>query len=168
MDRVRVAAGLCRHPCQPLGAPVADTIANLFDPRSGADIHRCTRHRERADSIVAKHTALARTDGAAGEALVAELEQAQRRVATLDARAAEVAGRLDGLRLAEIDEADLCAALASFDPVWDALLVPERERVLRLLIRSVTYHGGTEQLVLDFHPLGITTLAAEVAAERAG
>ena len=112
--------------------------------------------------------ALAKTDGAASRAVVAELQQAHRRVATLDARAAEVAGRLEGLRASEIDDADLAAALAAFDPVWDALLVPERERVLRLLVRSVTYHGGTEQLVLDFHTLGIATLAAEVAAERAG
>jgi hypothetical protein len=52
---------------------------------------------------------------------------------------------------------------ALFDPVRDLLLVPERFRILHLLIESVVYDGATGELQLAFYPLGITSLAAEAA-----
>ena len=48
-------------------------------------------------------------------------------------------------------------------PVWDLLLVPERFRILHLLLESVGYDGSTGELELSFYPLGITGLAAEAA-----
>ena len=54
-------------------------------------------------------------------------------------------------------------AVALFDPVWDLLLVPERFRILHLLLESVVYDGSTGELELSFYPLGITSLAAEAA-----
>lgn len=53
-------------------------------------------------------------------------------------------------------------AVALFDPVWDLLLIPERFRILHLLLESVGYDGSTGELELAFYPLGITGLAAEV------
>jgi hypothetical protein len=51
--------------------------------------------------------------------------------------------------------------VALFDPVWDLLLVPERFRILHLLLDSVGHDGATGELELGFYPLGITSLAAE-------
>ena len=58
---------------------------------------------------------------------------------------------------------DVCAALplSAFDPIWDVLHAPEKERVLRLLIEKVTYDGRTEDLTITFRPTAIATLAAE-------
>jgi hypothetical protein len=43
----------------------------------------------------------------------------------------------------------------------DLLLVPERFRILHLLLESVGYDGSTGELELAFYPIGITSLAAE-------
>jgi hypothetical protein len=43
------------------------------------------------------------------------------------------------------------------------LLVPERFRILHLLLESVVYNGATGELELAFYPLGIDSLAAETA-----
>ena len=59
--------------------------------------------------------------------------------------------------------AQIQRAVALFDPVWDLLLVPERFRILHLLIESVGYDGATGELELTFYSLGITSLADEAA-----
>jgi hypothetical protein len=43
------------------------------------------------------------------------------------------------------------------------LRVPERFRILHLLLESVGYDGATGELELAFYPLGVTSLAAEAA-----
>jgi hypothetical protein len=55
------------------------------------------------------------------------------------------------------------SARSLFDPVWDLLLVPERSRILHLLLETVGYDGATGELELSFYSLGITSLAAEAA-----
>jgi hypothetical protein len=62
-----------------------------------------------------------------------------------------------------VSAAQIQRAVALFDPVWDLLLVPERFRILHLLLESVVYNGATGDLELAFYPLGITSLAAEAA-----
>lgn len=43
------------------------------------------------------------------------------------------------------------------------LPVPERFRILHLLLESVGYDGATGELELAFYPLGIDSLTAEAA-----
>jgi hypothetical protein len=62
-----------------------------------------------------------------------------------------------------VPAAEIQRAVALFDPVWDLLLVPERFRILHLLLEFVGYDGSTGELELSFYPLGITSLAAEAA-----
>ena len=93
-----------------------------------------------------------------------ELVAAQERAAALEARLAEVRAREAALAGQQIDEADLARTLEAFDPVWDLLLTPEKERVLNLLIERVSYDGGTGKLDITFRLAGIATLAAEVAS----
>jgi hypothetical protein len=65
--------------------------------------------------------------------------------------------------LAATQRETVSAAQIQRDPVWDLLLVPQRFRILHLLLESVGYDGSTGELELAFYPLGITSLAAEAA-----
>jgi septal ring factor EnvC (AmiA/AmiB activator) len=93
-----------------------------------------------------------------------------KRLAELDERADQLEQRMTELRdeLTAVQRESVSAttiqrAVALFDPVWDLLLVPERFRILHLLLESVVYNGATGELELAFYPLGITSLAAEAA-----
>jgi hypothetical protein len=55
-------------------------------------------------------------------------------------------------------------ALAQFTDLWDVLLSPERERVVRLLIDSVDYHGANGELKITFSATGVRHLVADVAS----
>jgi hypothetical protein len=62
--------------------------------------------------------------------------------------------------------ADLRDALASFTPVWEHLFPRERERVLRLLIETITYDPDTEQADIHLRACGISTLAQEARSTK--
>jgi hypothetical protein len=62
-----------------------------------------------------------------------------------------------------VSTAQIQGAVALVDPVWDLLLVPERFRILHLLLEAVVCDGSTGELELSFYPLGITSPAAEAA-----
>ncbi|MGB3921734.1 MAG: recombinase family protein [Minisyncoccia bacterium] len=74
-------------------------------------------------------------------------------------RLAEARVERDALDLAT--EPNLRAALGGFVPVFGALFPAERERVLRLLIASITFDPGTRQTDIELRPAGIAALAAE-------
>ncbi len=44
----------------------------------------------------------------------------------------------------------------------DALLLPERERVLRLLIDTISYDGGAGQMAIQWRLAGFGQLAEEI------
>ena len=106
---------------------------------------------------------LTRTTGPAAEAVRTELEKAQERVGTLEARQQEVQTELVALDVQQIDEAEVARALTEFDPIWSVLLTPERERVLQLLIGQVTYDG--EELKITWRLGGFGDLAAEIGGD---
>jgi hypothetical protein len=54
-------------------------------------------------------------------------------------------------------------ALAQFTDLWEVLLTPERERVVRLLIDRVNYMGVNGTLTISFSSTGAGLLAAEAA-----
>jgi hypothetical protein len=56
--------------------------------------------------------------------------------------------------------------LQEFDAIWEVLLTPEKERVLRLLIANVTYDAGTERLSIVLSLSGIVTLSTETAGHE--
>ena len=91
---------------------------------------------------------------------LAELDE---RASQLEQRMAELHDELAAVQCESVPAAAIQRAVALFDPVWDMLLVPERFRILHLLIESVVYDGATGELELAFYPLGITSLAAEAA-----
>jgi site-specific DNA recombinase len=91
---------------------------------------------------------------------IAELDE---RASQLEQRMAELRDELAAVQRDTVPAAQIQRAVALFDPVWDLLLVPERFRILHLLLESVVYDGATGELELAFYPLGITSLAAETA-----
>ena len=66
-----------------------------------------------------------------------------------------------------IDEQDLRAALASFEPVWQELLPAERGRILQLLIETVSYDAEAGEVAITFRPGGVRMLAQDETKETA-
>ncbi|MBI4162006.1 MAG: recombinase family protein [Acidobacteria bacterium] len=128
-----------------------------------AEAKRLTGEIERAsrevDRLVA---AVAKAAGEAQRALLEGLEKAQSRLSTVEDRLREIRAKEADLGSNPVDDDDLGRALKAFDPIWDVLHTPEKERILRLLIERIDYDGRTEDLSLTFRPMGIAALAAEV------
>jgi site-specific DNA recombinase len=104
---------------------------------------------------------VSRVSGQAAEAVAAQLEAAQTRLATLENRQGEVEVELASLKTQVVEREDLTQALAEFTPIWDVLLTPERERVLNLLVEKITYNGATQVLAIDWRLAGFGQLATE-------
>ncbi len=115
--------------------------------------------RDEVDRLVG---VVSEASNGAREALLAALEKAQQRLNTLDSRAEEIRRHEEVLKGCQVDELEVARTLAAFDPIWEVLHTPEKERILRLLIETVAYDGRSEELAITFHPTGIAVLAAEV------
>ena len=82
---------------------------------------------------------------------------------TVEARLGEIDDQLRALKTQNVDRDDLARALEEFDPIWDALLIPERERVMQLLVATIDYDGGAGTMSIKWRLSGFGQLAAEVA-----
>ncbi len=106
---------------------------------------------------------VSRVTGPAAEAVAAELNAAQERATAAERRLAEIKAEFATLDPQALDRDELARALEAFDPIWDVLLTPERERVLQLLIERVSYDGSAQELAISWRLSGFGELAAEVA-----
>lgn len=107
---------------------------------------------------------LSRTEGAAAEAVAAELNATQERLTTVETRLREIAMAQAALEGQVVDPAALTRALVDFDEIWSVLLVPERERVLRLVVDRIGLDATTGTMSIDWRLAGFAELAAEVAS----
>ncbi|MCH7781131.1 MAG: recombinase zinc beta ribbon domain-containing protein [Acidobacteria bacterium] len=107
--------------------------------------------------------AVSRTTGPAADAITAELEKTQSHVRTVEARRHEIDDELAVMKTQDVDRDDLARALEEFDPIWNALLIPERERVMRMLVETIDYDGGVGTMSIQWRLAGFGQLAAEVA-----
>ena len=57
---------------------------------------------------------------------------------------------------------NLQQVLEAFDPIWDVLLTPEKERVLGLLVQKIDYDGRTRQLEITWNLGGFGQLIREI------
>ena len=92
---------------------------------------------------------------------VSLLKEHEERLERIKARLDEVRVDLDALEAHESDEDELRAALSSFLPIWDCLFPRERERVLQLLIESISFNGPEQTVEIQFRPGGVWKLAEE-------
>ncbi len=146
-------------------ATFEQAVAQVAAQRRGckAETTRLTRNLSAAHADVERLVAtLSRTTGPAAEAVRGELEKAQEHVAILEARLAEVHTQENALAAQHVDEADLAQALQDFDELWSALLTPEKERIIQLLVEAIRYDGATGKLDIDWRLSGFGELAEEV------
>jgi site-specific DNA recombinase len=106
--------------------------------------------------------AVAASDGQTAGALHDGLVVAQERLVGLETRLREVQVQTESLARLTVDKADLGRALASFTPIWHVLHAQEKERVLRLLIESISYDGAKATMAFRFRLAGLGTLAGEM------
>ena len=111
-------------------------------------------------------TSVARATGAAADALMAKLAETQDRITTSERRQREVADRMVALDRQDVDSVAVRRALVQFTDVWDVLLSPERERIVRLLFDRIDYDGKRGEIRFTFSSLGLSTLAANVTDEE--
>ncbi len=108
-------------------------------------------------------TALARATGSAADAVMARLAEAQERVVALERRQREIGDRRTILATQNVDPEAVGRALATFTDVWDVLLTPERERVVRLLIERIDYDGAAGVASIAFSATGANLIVTETA-----
>ena len=70
--------------------------------------------------------------------------------------------------LSTIDARDLAEAISLFDPIWEVLYPAEQSRIIELLIKRVDHDGATGTLGIEFHPVGVKLLAAELGHDKEG
>lgn len=103
------------------------------------------------------------TGGSAAGVLMQRVAEIDDALTQADERATEARQRLVDIQAEVIDEHELRAALASFDPVWDELFPRERARILALLIERVTYVRATGEVSITFRASGIKSLGRRSA-----
>ena len=129
-----------------------------------AELKRLERERARtARDVERLVAAVADAKGKARTALSDALAKAQEEAEKSAGRIGDVEARVRDLDGRQVDEADVARALESFDEVWDALVVPEKMRVLALLVEKITYDGPSKRLAITFRPKGVAKLVAETA-----
>jgi len=80
--------------------------------------------------------------------------------------AAVVAASREGLPASgTLDEDELRRVLAELSPLWEVMALPERQRVLTLLLKRVTYTATTHDIDFGLRDSGVRTLAGELARE---
>jgi len=64
-----------------------------------------------------------------------------------------------------LDEGELRRVLADLTPLWEVMALPERQRVLRLLLERVTHTAASHDIQFTLRDSGVRTLAGELARE---
>ena len=141
-------------------------VAQVKAQRRGLKRERKTLERDLATSkadVERLVETLSRASGPSADAVASTLNEKQQHVQTLESRLIKNDDELASLKTQAIDREDLARALEEFDPIWEVLLIPERERVLKLLIEKIEYDGESGEMTIHWRLAGFGELAAEVA-----
>ncbi len=92
-------------------------------------------------------------------ATTARIADLHERVSRAEQQLAQVRSRIAEVEIQRISQADVDAAFADFDNVWNALSSREQAQVLALLIDRVEFDPVDSTLAITFHPSAIRTLA---------
>jgi len=102
------------------------------------------------------------TDGEAEGVLSAELRALNDEYSEVEGQVQEIDAQLD--RQEDLPtECDMAEALRTIEPLWAELFPAEKERIVRLLVETVTVRP--DGLTIRLRPVGLVTLASEVAPE---
>jgi site-specific DNA recombinase len=97
--------------------------------------------------------------------LSARLADLQERIGLVEGRVRKVREQIHAIHHQLLDEDEAALALSLVDPVWESLTPREQACVVQLLVQQVDYDGAKGQVAIAFHPLGIKTLAEELARQ---
>ena len=75
--------------------------------------------------------------------------------------------RTSGNGSTRIDEPSVLQALRDFEPLWEALTLAERGRIVRLLVEGVVYHPAEKDVEIRFRRSGFEALLSEPEIEQA-
>ena len=100
--------------------------------------------------------AVAPEPSSATTARIADLHD---RVARGEQRLSQIRARTGEVRRQQIDAADVAAAFADFDNVWNALSSREQSQVIALLVARVEFDVTDSTIAISFHPSAIKALA---------
>lgn len=116
------------------------------------------RAAEREMNRLDRQIQSAARDANADQYAAAQLAELQDQFRDAEMRHAELYKQIDKVQRRLITRDDLQAAMASFDPIWEALTPQEQARVLQLLIRRIEYDGEKGSVSITFRPDGIKAL----------
>jgi len=141
------------------------TQAQAADERWGLERERGTLQRRQSELRKAIGRLVRAADGKAEGALSVELRNLNEQYAEAETRLRDVEDALG--RQGDLPtEQDVAAALKTIDPLWAELFPAEQERIVRLLVETVTVRP--DGLSVRLMPGGLVALAAEVAPNPVG
>src|SRR5262249_14635601 len=100
--------------------------------------------------------------------VIGRLADLQERIAAADERVRSIKDQIDIVGHRTLDEQEAATAMSVFDPMWGSLSPQEQMRIVQLLVEQVDYDGAKGKVAIAFRPVGIKTLARELAHKREG
>lgn len=122
------------------------------------ELEQDQRAAEREMNRLDRQIQTAARDASADQYAAARLADLQDQLREAEMRHADLYQQIDEVQRRLITREDLQAAMASFDPIWEALTPREQARVLQLLIRRIEYDGEKGSVSITFRPDGIKAL----------
>jgi len=105
------------------------------------------------------HAELRRVAGDATVSAPDRMAELHERIAQCETRLREVQRELQEPEQDRLTAADVDAALADFDSVWDALSTREQVQLVALLVARVEFDAAQSTVAVSFHPMAIKALA---------
>lgn len=105
-------------------------------------------------------------NGVAANTVAHRLAELDELIRGCDASHKEILDQMVTIQDGELDETAVRDALTNFGPVWDSLAATERQRVLHLLIETVTFDAAAGEVEIEFRDSGIHALSREVSERR--
>jgi len=106
-----------------------------------------------------RHAELRRVAGDAAVPAADRRAELHDRIAQCETRLREVQRQLEEHEQGRLTAADVDAALAEFDGVWNALSPREQAQLVALLVVRVEFDAAQSTLAVSFHPTAIKALA---------
>lgn len=99
------------------------------------------------------------------EGAASVLDNLNEQAAVAERRMTEISERVRELQAKRVEAADVTAAFADFDNVWQSLSPREQSRLMQLLVKRVEFDAADSTIEVTFHAAGIRSLADDVTME---
>jgi site-specific DNA recombinase len=141
------------------------TRTQAAEERKGQERQRTSLEKRLAELRKAISRLVRVTDGRAERALSCELRALNDEYAGTENQLRELEAGLD--RQEDLPcEQDVAEALRTIEPLWEELFPAEKERIVHLLVETVTVRP--DGLTVRLRPTGLMALAAELQPDEGG